>query len=119
MRNGLNPPLVGTTQLFVDCAVGGRPDGAAMDEEGCYWSCGILAGRINRFSPSGSLVQYVELPVTRPTMLCFGGSSLRTLYVTSLREGLSESELSRSPLAGAVFSFEPGVAGTTSALFKG
>jgi sugar lactone lactonase YvrE len=39
----------------------GRPDGAAVDAEGCYWSCGVSAGRLNRFSPAGELIAYVEL----------------------------------------------------------
>ena len=29
----------------------GRPDGAAVDEEGYYWSAGISAGVLNRWSP--------------------------------------------------------------------
>ena len=43
----------------------------SKDQEGCYWSCGISAGRINRFSPAGELIEYIELPVTHPTMPCF------------------------------------------------
>ena len=29
----------------------GRPDGAATDEEGYYWSAGISAGVLNRWAP--------------------------------------------------------------------
>ena len=52
----------------------GGPDGAAVDADGCYWSCGISAGRLNRFSPTSELIEYVELPVTHPTMPCFAGT---------------------------------------------
>ncbi|HVL58143.1 MAG TPA: SMP-30/gluconolactonase/LRE family protein [Burkholderiaceae bacterium] len=97
----------------------GRPDGGATDEEGCYWGCGISAGRINRFSPSGELIGYVELPVTHPTMPCFGGPRLRTLYVTSLREGLAPEALERTPQAGSIFALDPGVAGTPVARYRG
>jgi sugar lactone lactonase YvrE len=97
----------------------GRPDGGATDEEGCYWGCGISAGRLNRFSRDGELIEYVELPVTHPTMPCFGGADGRTLYVTSLRENLSEAELAKTPQAGGVFMLEPGVAGAPGALYKG
>ena len=97
----------------------GRPDGGATDEEGCYWSCGVSAGRINRFSPSGELIEYVEVPVTHPTMPCFGGIDGRTLYVTSLRENLGDAELAKTPQAGGVFVLEPGVAATPAALYKG
>jgi sugar lactone lactonase YvrE len=97
----------------------GRPDGGATDEDGCYWGCGISAGRINRFSRSGKLIEYVELPITHPTMPCFGGPGLRTLYVTSLRENLTEADLAKTPQAGGVFMCEPGVAGAPVALYKG
>jgi sugar lactone lactonase YvrE len=111
---------IGPRELFVTMRPEwGRPDGGATDEEGCYWGCGISAGRINRFSPDGELIAWVELPVTHPTMPCFGGADGRTLYVTSLRENLSAAELARTPLAGGVFMLEPGVAGAPAAYYKG
>jgi sugar lactone lactonase YvrE len=111
---------IGPRELFAAVAPEhGRPDGAAVDVEGCYWSCGISAGRLNRYSPDGTLMEYVELPVTHPTMPCFGGPDLRTLYVTSLREGLSEDALAGQPLAGGVFALRPGVAGLPTPLYQG
>ena len=111
---------IGARETFVSMQPEwGRPDGGATDEEGCYWGCGISTGRINRFSPSGELIHYVQMPVTHPTMPCFGGRDGRTLYVTSLRENLSDEELLRAPQAGGVFAFEPGVAGAPAALYKG
>ena len=111
---------IGKREVFVSMqAEWGRPDGGATDEEGCYWSCGISRGRINRFNPSGELIGYVEMPVTHPTMPCFGGSNGRTLYVTSLRENLSDAELARTPQAGGVFMLEPGVAGAPAAHYQG
>lgn len=112
--------VLGERQVFVSMQPEwGRPDGAAVDVEGCYWSCGIGAGRLNRFSPSGELIEHVELPVSHPTMPCFGGPDLSTLYFTSLREGLSDEQLAQSPQAGGVFTIRPGVAGTPIALFRG
>ena len=35
----------------------GRPDGGAVDEEGCYWSCGIAAGRSTASAPRGELIE--------------------------------------------------------------
>jgi sugar lactone lactonase YvrE len=111
---------IGTRELFAEVAPEhGRPDGAAVDVEGCYWSCGISAGRINRYRPDGALVEYVELPVTHPTMPCFGGPDLRTLYVTSLRDGIPESSLAVQPRAGGVFALRPGVAGLPTPLYQG
>ncbi len=82
----------------------GRPDGAAVDAEGCYWICGNDAGLIHRFTPAGRLVRSIEVPVSKPAMCAFGGATLETLFVTSIRK---EGE----PLSGAVFALEPGVAG--------
>ncbi|MGO7453481.1 SMP-30/gluconolactonase/LRE family protein [Rhizobium ruizarguesonis] len=62
----------------------GRPDGAATDRDGFYWSAGVSAGRLNRISPEGEIVEIYLLPVAAPTMPCFGGPDLRTLFVTSL-----------------------------------
>ena len=111
---------IGPREIFVTMQPEwGRPDGGATDEEGCYWGCGISAGRVNRFSPSGELIEYVELPITHPTMPCFGGPGGRTLYVTSLRENLTDAELRRTPQAGGVFMLEPGVASAPAALYRG
>lgn len=62
----------------------GRPDGAAVDENGCYWSAGVSAACLNRFSPHGKLLDRLKLPVRAPTMPCFGGTGLSDLYLTSL-----------------------------------
>jgi sugar lactone lactonase YvrE len=62
----------------------GRPDGAATDAEGYYWSAGVSAGCLNRIAPDGTIERKLRLPVPAPTMPCFAGPGLRTLYVTSL-----------------------------------
>lgn len=62
----------------------GRPDGAATDAEGFYWSAGVSAGCLNRVAPDGTIERKLLLPVAAPTMPCFGGDDLRTLFVTSL-----------------------------------
>ncbi len=97
--------------IELDPAVG-RPDGAAVDVEGCYWSAGITAGRLNRISPQGELLESLVLPVARPTMPCFGGPDLRTLYLTSLT--YSESGDSQD---GSLLSLDVGVAGLPPHVF--
>jgi sugar lactone lactonase YvrE len=69
----------------------GRPDGGACDLDGTYWSAGPSAGRVNRFSADGALLGWVDLPLQHPTMPCFGGPDLRTLFVTSLDSGAEAS----------------------------
>ena len=43
----------------------GRPDGAAVDVEGDYWSAGPSAGCINRFSPHGRVAEQAAVPGAR------------------------------------------------------
>jgi sugar lactone lactonase YvrE len=83
-------------------AYGGRPDGGAVDSQGCYWAACFEGQRLARFAPDGTLLQSVPLPVRCPTMPCFGGDDLRTLYVTSSRENRPEQELAAQPWAGRV-----------------
>ena len=97
----------------------GRPDGAAVDVEGCYWSCGISAGRINRFRPDGELDGWIEMPAPAPTMCCFGGPDLKTLYVTTKRVGLPAKVLAAYPQSGGVFSVDVGIEGVPISRFKG
>jgi sugar lactone lactonase YvrE len=99
---------------------GGRPDGACVDSDGCYWSCLIDAGQIVRFTPEGKVDRVIEMPVPWPTMCAFGGPGLDTLYVTSLRRtGALAEGWPPQPLAGAVFACRPGVTGLSEPMFAG
>jgi sugar lactone lactonase YvrE len=97
-------------RVFVDMnALPGRPDGAAVDAEGCYWICGNDAGLVHRITPAGRLDRSLAVPVKKPAMCAFGGAQLDTLFVTSIRpEGI---DLSDQPLAGGLFALRPGVRG--------
>ena len=97
-------------RVFVDMhGYPGRPDGAAIDQDGCYWICGNDAGLIHRFTPDGRLDRSLEVPVKKPAMCAFGGGNLDTLFVTSIRPaGL---DLAGQPLAGGVFALDPGTKG--------
>jgi sugar lactone lactonase YvrE len=86
----------------------GRPDGGACDVEGCYWSAGVSAGCLNRFDPEGRLLETVKLPFPAATMPCFGGTDMKTLYVTSLSEG---NNLAPHPDAGRTAVLRLAVAG--------
>lgn len=92
----------------------GRPDGAATDVEGNYWSAGPSAGVVNRFSAEGKLLQRLAFPVPGPTMPCFAGE---WLYVTSLREGKPADVLSAHPALGGLFRMRAPVAGAPVGMF--
>ncbi len=87
----------------------GRPDGAAIDVGGNYWSAGVSAGVLNCFSAEGRLIKTHPFPVAAPTMPCFAGPDRKMLFVTSLRPAGSAEEsraggifVACSPAAGAV-----------------
>ncbi|WP_374585428.1 SMP-30/gluconolactonase/LRE family protein [Ideonella dechloratans] len=90
---------------------GGRPDGAAVDSEGCYWVAMFEGQRLLRLSPDGAVLQEVPLPVRCPTMPCFGGDDLRTLYLTTAKHGRPAAELARQPWAGCVLAMRVAVPG--------
>jgi sugar lactone lactonase YvrE len=90
---------------------GGRPDGAAVDAEGCYWVAMFEGQRLLRFSPQGELLQTLRLPVRCPTMPTFGGADLCTLYITTAREKRPAEELAAQPWAGCVLQLRVEVPG--------
>lgn len=103
-------------RVFIDMnQYAGRPDGAAVDAEGCYWICGNDAGLVHRFTPDGRLDRSLAVPVKKPSMCAFGGSRLDTLFVTSIRPG---DDLDEHSLAGGVFALDPGVKGLPEPHFK-
>ena len=104
-------------RVFVDMnPLPGRPDGAAVDADGCYWICGNDAGLVHRFTPKGKLDQSLSVPVKKPAMCAFGGPGLDTLFVTSIRP--AGVDLSDQPLAGGLFALRPGVRGLPEPQFS-
>ncbi|NBG91847.1 SMP-30/gluconolactonase/LRE family protein [Pseudomonas sp. 9.1(2019)] len=103
-------------RLFVDMLEHpGRPDGAAVDADGCYWICGNDAGLIHRFTPAGKLDRSLAVPVKKPAMCAFGGADMDTLFVTSIRPA---GDISDQPLAGGVFALRPGIKGLVEPAFN-
>lgn len=97
---------------------GGRPDGAAVDAEGCYWVAMFEGQRLLRLSAAGAVVREVTLPVRCPTMPCFGGADLKTLYITTARANRPAQELAEQPLAGCVLSLRVDVPGLPTYLAR-
>lgn len=91
----------------------GRPDGGATDVAGRYWSAGVSAGCLNCFSDDGVLIERLSVPVKRPTMPCFGGPDMRTLYFTSIRRPDDATEN-----CGDVFSIRVDVPGVPVPKFR-
>jgi sugar lactone lactonase YvrE len=103
-------------RLFVDMAAyAGRPDGATMDSDGCYWVAGNDGSSLLRFTPAGKLDRELALPVAKPSMPCFGGPDLDTLLITSIVQPGREDDA----LAGAVLLVRPRVTGVPEVAFPG
>lgn len=100
-------------------AAPGQPDGGAVDSEGCYWSARWMGGCVARFTPTGALDQLIRLPVSRVTMCAFGGADLRTLFITTARENMTEQELIAEPLAGGLFAAAVTVPGLPEPRYAG
>jgi sugar lactone lactonase YvrE len=101
--------------------VEGRPDGACLDSEGCYWSACVSGWQIVRYTPDGKIDRTIPVPVQRPTMCAFGGADLDVMYITSI--GPNENDprpmAPGQPHAGGVFACRPGVQGVPEGKFKG
>ena len=75
-------------EVFTDFSdLPGLPDGACVDDQGCYWIACVQGSAIARLTPTGLVDRIVELPVDNPTAPMFGGPDLNTLYVTSIGGG--------------------------------
>ncbi len=98
---------------------GGRPDGAAVDAQGCYWVAMFEGARLLRLSPSCETLREVRLPVQCPTMVCFGDADLKTLYITTASHGRPSAELAAQPWAGCLLSMRVEVPGLPANFYAG
>lgn len=107
-------------RLFADLSTHpGRPDGSTVDADGCLWNAEVRGSRVVRYTPAGRVDRQLLLPVSGVTACAFGGTDLRTLYITTARQRLSETELAAEPLAGALFAVDVGVSGIPETPFRG
>lgn len=95
----------------------GRPDGACVDETGCYWIACVGGSAVARITPHGDVDRIVDIPVLRPTMPAFGGADLDMMFITTI--GPRDPESDGPGNHGAVFAFEPGVRGLPEPRFGG
>ena len=93
----------------------GRPDGAAVDADGCYWTCANDGGVLQRYTPQGVLDREIALPVAKPSMCSFGGPALDLMLVTSIDPGQGGG----GGGAGSVLLLRPGVTGLAETPFAG
>lgn len=99
----------GNAQTFATIdAAEGRPDGLAVDSDGCVWSAIMNGGCVLRLDPKGNRMGRLVVPTPKVTSVAFGGEEGTRLYVTTAG-GKAPAEL--APAAGRLFSADLGVSG--------
>jgi L-arabinonolactonase len=107
-------------RVFLDFAsLPGRPDGACVDEDGCYWIACVYGSAVLRVTPAGTIDRQVAVPVLKPTMPAFGGPDMSTLFITSIGGGGSHAIDPAQPEAGGLFAIDAGVRGLPEPRFAG
>jgi xylono-1,5-lactonase len=96
----------------------GLPDGMTVDAEDCLWVAHWGGSRLTRFSASGKRLHMVEVSAPQVTTAGFGGHDLKSLYVTTARDGLSAETLVKWPQSGDLFMLNLAVGGVPEPLFR-
>ena len=78
----------------------GWPDGMTVDTEGFLWNAHWAGWRITRYDPEGKIERVIRFPVPQVSSCCFGGADMRTLFVTSATETMSEEDLGQGAALG-------------------
>ena len=95
------------------------PDGMTVDDEGMLWVALGRAGAVHRYRADGTLDGIVEIPVTNPTSVAFGGIDGGDLYITTSWFDLETGSRADQPLAGVIFRCRPGVTGPPAPRYAG
>jgi len=97
----LGEPRVVTDFLGVP----GKPDGMAMGPDGHLWVAMWGGHAVVELAPNGAVLRSIPVPAAHVGSLAFGDDG--RLFITTARARLSESDLARSPGAGALFVVHP------------
>jgi sugar lactone lactonase YvrE len=109
---------LGTREEFVGIEESaGLPDGLATDRDGGVWVALFRGGAVHRYDAGGALTRVVDVPVTYPTSLAFGGDDLRTVFVTT--SSAHGAPGNPEPLAGSVLTFPADVPGVPVGVYRG
>lgn len=89
----------------------GRPDGLCVDSQGRVLTAMWPGWGIEIYTPDGKLDGRIDLPVPQVSSCTFGGDDFKTLFITTARVDMSDSELRESPLSGGIFAIEMNIPG--------
>jgi sugar lactone lactonase YvrE len=98
----------------------GYPDGMSIDANDNLWIALWGGKAVAQCDPeTGKILQKVYVPAPNVSSCAFGGKDLKTLYITTAREGLSKEQLKKYPLSGGLFAIELPTKGVPANFFKG
>lgn len=81
----------------------GYPDGMCFDANGHLWVALWGSGSVARIDPERRSIIYVEIPAKNVTNVCFCGSNLDRLIVSSAAIDMNFTDRKQYPNAGALF----------------
>jgi xylono-1,5-lactonase len=81
----------------------GAPDGLAVAADGTVWvALGAGENAVAVLDPDGREVARYPIPSGHPTSVCFGGTDMTTLFITTMKEVLAmDTEISGLPVPPA------------------
>ena len=82
-----------------------------MGAQGNYYVAMYEGARVLKLSAAGELLADIAVPAQCPTMPCFGGDDMKTLFLTTARHERSAEALQKYPDSGCVFSMRVDVPG--------
>ncbi len=97
----------------------GRPDGICVDSAGRVLVALWPGYGIEIFNPDGAPDGRIDLPVPQVSSCAFGGDDLKTLFITTAYEGMSDQARAAAPLSGHLFVAQMDVPGLPVASFAG
>ena len=98
----------------------GFPDGMTTNAEGLLWVAHWGAACVTCHHPeSATELERIYLPTRHITNCAFGGSDLKTLFISSARFGLTTEQLTAEPLAGGLFCVDMALPGLAANTFAG
>ncbi|RWM27098.1 SMP-30/gluconolactonase/LRE family protein [Mesorhizobium sp.] len=94
----------GEPKLFVDHrSQKGYVDGSVVDRDGVLWNAVWGGKAVKAYSPDGTLLREIAMPVTQPSCPAFVGQKADRLAVTSAWKGKDEKQRALDPQAGMTF----------------
>lgn len=95
---------IGEPKVFVDHRSSkGYVDGSIVDRDGVLWNAVWGGKMVKAYSPDGTLLRSVAMPVTQPSCPAFVGKNADRLAVTSAWKGKDEKQRQLDPQAGMTF----------------